>query len=227
MSRFIADFGRAGVPQEPDGRLFGPAFARNHGPIWAAIGPFLHKQSGNVLELGSGTGQHIIEFARATPQLVWWPSDIIPTHLASIEAWRQHTNLANLRAPQRIDLGNADWTWDANGGAGGPLAAMICINVLHIAPWSVSQNLLAGAGRFLRADGRLFVYGPFMRNGAHTASSNAAFDASLRAENPDWGVRDTADLAVAAESAGLILADATEMPANNLVLAFARALRQN
>ena len=149
-------------------------------------------RSGDVLELGSGTGQHIAAFARRTPQLTWWPSDIYPSHLASIEAWRRHAGLANLRAPQRIDLADPAWTWTADGQAGGTLAAMLCINVLHISPWRVSQNLIAGAGRLLRDGGRLFVYGPFMRDGAHTAPSNAAFDASLRAENPEWGVRDVA-----------------------------------
>ena len=227
MPKFVTDFGSIGRPAESDGRLHAPAFERNHDAIWSTMAPSLREKSGDVLELGSGTGQHIVDFARATPQLVWWPSDVVPSHLTSIEAWRQHAKLANLRAPQRIDLGNAGWTWRVNGEAGGKLAAMICINVLHIAPWSVSQNLLTGAGRFLRADGRLFVYGPFMRNGTHTAPSNAAFDASLRAENPDWGVRDVADLAATAEKAGLTLAETFEMPANNLVLAFARALGQN
>ena len=187
MPKFVTDFGSIGRPAESDGRLHAPAFERNHAAIWSAMAPFLREQSGDVLELGSGTGQHIAEFARATPQLVWWPSDVVPSHLASIEAWRQHAGLANLRAPQRIDLSDAGWMWNADGEAGGKLAAMICINVLHIAPWHVSQNLLAGAGRYLRVDGRLFVYGPFMRNGAHTAPSNAAFDASLRAENPGLG----------------------------------------
>jgi hypothetical protein len=99
---------------------------------------------------------------------------------------------------------------------------MLCINVLHISPWSVSRNLIAGAGRFLRPGGRLFVYGPFMRDGVHGAPSNAAFDASLRAENPDWGVRDLRDLETLAQTHGLILAEAVPMPANNLVLVFAR-----
>ena len=227
MPKFVTDFAKLGRPPERDGRLHAPAFERNHGAIWSAIAPLLHEQGGDVLELGSGTGQHIAGFAQQTPQLTWWPSDIVPSHLVSIEAWRQHANLANLRAPQRIDLTQPDWTWTANGKSGGELAAMICINVLHIAPWHVSQNLLAGAGRLLRADGRLFVYGPFMRDHKHTAPSNAAFDASLRAEDPDWGVRDVADLAATADQAGLTLADVTEMPANNLVLVFARSLRQN
>jgi Protein of unknown function (DUF938) len=100
---------------------------------------------------------------------------------------------------------------------------MLCINVLHIAPWRVSQNLMAGAGRLLRPGGRLFIYGPFKRDGVHTAPSNAAFDATLRAENPDWGVRDVADLSALAQAAGLSLAQTVPMPANNLVLAFVRA----
>jgi hypothetical protein len=104
---------------------------------------------------------------------------------------------------------------------------MLCINVLHISPWRVSQNLFAGAGRLLRAGGRLFVYGPFKRDGEHTAPSNAAFDATLRAENPEWGVRDVRDLCMLADKNGLSLAEITAMPANNLVLAFTRAVRQN
>ena len=107
------------------------------------------------------------------------------------------------------------------------LTAILCINVLHISPWRVSQNLFTGAGRLLRDDGRLFLYGPFMHNGAHTAPSNAAFDATLRAENQEWGVRDIRDLRALADQAGLSLTEITAMPANNLVLAFARALRQN
>jgi len=227
MPKFVVDFGSIGTPPTPDGRLEGSAFARNHDAIWSAMAEFLRDRTGDVLELGSGTGQHIAEFARRTPQLIWWPSDIYESHLKSISAWRAYSHLENLRAPQRIDLSNLDWIWAANGAAAGELTAMLCINVLHISPWHVSQNLLAGAGRCLRDDGRLFVYGPFMREHAHTAPSNAAFDASLRAENPEWGLRDVADLAATAEQAGLMLAAITEMPANNLVLAFVRRVRQN
>ncbi len=227
MPKFVVDFETAGKPPEPDGRLFGPAFERNHNAIWSAIAAFLSAQTGAVLELGSGTGQHIAEFARRMPGLTWWPSDIYPSHLASIEGWRRHAGLANLRAPQRIDLADPAWSWTADGQPRTALAAMLCINVLHISPWSVSQNLIAGAGRYLRDGGRLFVYGPFMRDGQHTATSNAAFDQSLRAENPAWGVRDVADLNTLALDAGLAAAEITAMPANNLVLAFARAVRQN
>jgi SAM-dependent methyltransferase len=223
MPKFVVEFGKAGAPPAPDGRLDGPAFHRNHDAIWSAMAGFLSAQKGDVLELGSGTGQHIAEFARLAPDLTWWPSDIYPSHLASIEAWRRHAGLANLRVPQRIDLTDPAWSWTADGQAGAALTAMLCINVLHIAPWRVAQNLIAGAGRLLREEGRLFAYGPFMRDGAHTAPSNAAFDASLRAENPDWGVRDLADLNALAQDAGLTAAEIVPMPANNLVLAFARS----
>ena len=225
MAEFVVEFGKSGTPAAPDGRLDGPAFHRNHEPIWSALAPCLGTQSGDVLELGSGTGQHAAEFARRTPNLTWWPSDIYPSHLASIEAWRRHAALANLRAPQRIDLTDAAWAWTGDGS--GALTAMLCINVLHISPWRVAQNLIAGARRYLRDGGRLFVYGPFKRGGEHTAPSNAAFDASLRAENPQWGVRDVNDLDALARDAGLTPAEITAMPANNLVLAFARASHQN
>jgi SAM-dependent methyltransferase len=227
MAEFVVDFGKSGAPAAPDGRLDGPAFHRNHDAIWSAMAGLLSAQAGDVLELGSGTGQHATTFAGRSPQLTWWPSDIFPSHLTSIEAWRQHTGLANLRAPQRIDLGDPAWTWIADKQAGASLAAMLCVNVLHISSWAVSQNLIAGAGRYLRDGGRLFVYGPFMRDGQHTAPSNAAFDQSLRAENPAWGVRDVADLNALAHKAGLAAAEISPMPANNLVLAFARAVRQN
>jgi len=227
MVKFVVDYAKTGASPAPDGRLDAPAFHRNHDPIWSAIAQFLGERTGDVLELGSGTGQHAATFARRAPQLTWWPSDIYPSHLKSIAAWREHADLPNLRAPQRIDLGDANWTWSADGFAGRPLAAILCLNVLHISPWIVSENLLAGAGRLLRPDGRLFIYGPFMRDGAHTAPSNADFDASLRAENPAWGVRDVDALRAFGEEAGLSLAEITPMPANNLVLAFARAVRQN
>jgi hypothetical protein len=227
MAEFVVEFGKSATPSAADGRLDGPAFHRNHDAIWSAISGFLSARSGDVLELGSGTGQHAATFAGRTPQLTWWPSDIYPSHLASIAAWRQHAGLANLRAPQRIDLGDPAWVWTADGQPGGALAAMLCINVLHISPWQVSQNLIAGAGRYLAGDGRLFVYGPFIRSGQHTAPSNAEFDVSLRAKNPEWGVRDLNDLGALAQDAGLTLAETVPMPANNLVLAFARAAQRN
>ena len=220
MAEFVVEFGKKGAA--PGGGLDAPAFHRNHDAIWSAIGPFLSVQSGDVLELGSGTGQHVTTFAALTPQLTWWPSDIYPSHLSSIEAWRRHTGLRNVRAPQRIDLIDPIWTYSTGSESSDQLTAMLCINVLHISPWAVAQNLFAGAGRFLSGGGRLFVYGPFKRDGEHTAPSNAAFDDSLRAEHPEWGVRDVTDLNTLARDAELGAATITPMPANNLVLAFTR-----
>jgi SAM-dependent methyltransferase len=227
MVKFVVDFAKTGTPPAPDGRLDAPAFHRNHEAIWSTIAPFLGTQTGDVLELGSGTGQHAVTFARRAPQLLWWPSDIFRSHLESIAAWRQHEALPNLRAPQYIDLTVSDWRWQGGEPSDRRITAILCINVLHISPWRVSQNLFTGAGRLLRDDGRLFLYGPFMHNGAHTAPSNAGFDATLRAENREWGVRDIRNLRALADQAGLSLTEITAMPANNLVLAFARALRQN
>jgi hypothetical protein len=218
MARFVVEFGKDGTPPAEEGRLDAPAFHRNQEPIWQALAPHLAAASGHVLELGSGTGQHTVTYAALTPALTWHPSDLQETHLASIAAWRARTDLPNVAPPQRVDLTEPGWTWKP----GGPLTAMLCINVLHVSPWSVAQNLFAGAGRYLATHGRLFVYGPFMRDGTHTAPSNAEFDRSLRARNPDWGVRDMRDLAALATTSGLALAEIVPMPADNFVLVFAR-----
>jgi SAM-dependent methyltransferase len=227
MVKFVVKYGKDSEPPVSDGRLDAPAFHRNHEPIWLAISSFLSTQSGDVLEIGSGTGQHVTEFARRAPHLNWWPSDIHDSHLKSIAAWRAHAGLENLHARQPIDLADPLWTWTSPGGKGRPLTALLCINVLHISPWSISRNLISGAGRLLKEGARLFVYGPFKRGGAHTAPSNAQFDATLRAENPEWGVRDVDNLNPLAQDAGLTTAEISPMPANNLVLAFTRKLRQN
>jgi SAM-dependent methyltransferase len=219
MPDFVVEFGQDKEPP-PDGRLHGPAFARNHAPIWSVMGPFLAGRGGHVLEVGSGTGQHVVDYAGHTPALTWWPSDINPRHLASIAAWWANAKLANVQAPAPIDLMAADW--DAGLPVPDPLLAILCINVLHISPWRVTENLLAGAARRLAPDGRLFVYGPFMRDGAHTAPSNAALDASLRTENTEWGVRDTREIAAVAARCGLRLAETTPMPRDNFTLVIDR-----
>lgn len=227
MVKFVVEYGKDTEPPAADGRLDGPAFHRNHDPIWSAIAGFLSTQTGDVLEIGSGTGQHVTEFARRAPHLIWWPSDIYDAQLKSIAAWRAHAELENLRAPQRIDVSIADWDWRTDEAAGRLLAAILCINVLHISPEHVAQNLFSRAGHLLQPGGHLFIYGPFMRDGVHIAPSNAAFDATLRAKNPQWGVRDVRDLRTLADRAGLSLTEISPMPANNLVLVFTRALRQS
>jgi SAM-dependent methyltransferase len=222
MAEYVVEFGKDGRA-EADSRLDAAAFHRNHAPIWAVLQPFLAGQSGDVLEAGSGTGQHVVHFARHSPGIVWWPSDLNEAHLKSIAAWRAHSGLPNIRPPRRIDVSDPGWD-AAMAAAGGPakLLALFCANVIHIAPWRVAEGLFAGAGRALRDDGRLFLYGPFKRDGQHTAESNAAFDASLRQNNPEWGVRDIADVEKLAAVNGLRLAERFEMPANNMILMFAK-----
>ncbi len=223
MAEYVVEFGKDGRPVEPDGRLDAPAFHRNHPSIWAVLEKFLKGKSGDVLEAGSGTGQHVTDFARQTPEITWWPSDLNDAHLKSINAWRAHARLPNIRAPLRIDLSDPAWCPTMHDGNGpGPLLAVFCANVIHIAPWRVAEGLFAGAARYLRTDGRLFLYGPFKRDGKHTAPSNAVFDSSLRDNDPEWGVREIADVKALAESVGLKLAEIAEMPANNLILAFER-----
>ena len=224
MAEYVVEFGKDGRPVEPDGRLDATAFHRNHEAIWSVLQRYLAAETGDVVEAGSGTGQHVVYFARQAPDIVWWPSDLNEQHLKSIAAWRGHSGLGNVRPPQRIDVSDPAWCLAPHGGSGpGRLLAIFCANVIHIAPWRVAEGLFAGAGRLLRADGWLFLYGPFKRDGAHTAVSNAVFDSSLRDNNPEWGVRDIAELEKLALAAGLHLVEIAEMPANNLVLAFGRS----
>ena len=224
MAEYVVEFGKDGSPVEADGRLDAEAFHRNHQPIWAVLQRYLDGKSGDVLETGSGTGQHAVHFAAHSPGIVWWPSDLNERHLQSIAAWRAFSGLPNIKPPLKLDLADPDWSEATRTGGGPPsLLAIFCANVIHIAPWRVAEGLFAGAGRVLQEGGYLFLYGPFKRNGKHTALSNAVFDASLRENNPDWGVRDIADLEKLASSCGLALREVVEMPANNLILMFARS----
>jgi hypothetical protein len=224
MAEYVVEFGKDGRPVEPDGRLDAAAFHRNHAPIWAVLQPFLSGKSGDVVEAGSGTGQHVVHFAKHTPGITWWPSDLNERHLKSIEAWRAHAGLPNIRPPLRIDLTDPAWCPAMHDGSGpSELLAVFCANVIHIAPWRVAEGLFAGAGRYLRADGRLYLYGPFKREGKHTAMSNAVFDTSLREQDAEWGVRDIADLEKLAAGVGLALIETVPMPANNMILVFGRS----
>jgi Protein of unknown function (DUF938) len=223
MAEYVVEFGKDGRPVEPDGRLDAPAYHRNHQAIRAVLQRYLAEKIGDVIETGSGTGQHVVDFARHMPEITWWPSDLNEQHLKSIAAWRAHAALPNLRPPLRIDLSDPTWCPEMlkdNGPA--KLLAVFCANVIHIAPWRVAEGLLAGAGRYLFDGGRLFLYGPFKRNDKHTAVSNAVFDASLRESNPDWGVREIEDVERLAGRVGLGLIEIVEMPANNLTLVFER-----
>ena len=219
-------------PSEPlgegDSRLDSAAFHRNHVPIWEVLSRFLQGETGNVLEVGSGSGQHVVEFARQAPKLVFWPSDLEPRNLDSIEAWRRHAQVQNVEPARRIDLTAPDWGLGADDSARlTELTAIFCANVLHISPWATTVGLMRGAAQRLRPGGRLFLYGPFKEDGQHTAPSNEAFDASLRARDPEWGVRDLGDVRDEAHKQHLVLADVVSMPANNRIAIFESGFRED
>src|ERR1043165_1309076 len=203
-----------------DQRLFSPAAARNNAPILAVLKRVLPAH-GVVLEIGCGTGEHAVHFAGAMPGLTWLPSDPDADSRASTASWIRFTGLSNVRPPLDIDVCATEWGVEQTA----PVDAIVSLNMVHISPWTASLGLFAGAGRLLRGGGLLFLYGPFMRDGVHTAPSNAAFDASLKASNPAWGVRDIADLERVAESSGLSLHETIEMPANNMSLVFSNGSR--
>jgi len=189
-----------------------PATARNREPIREVLARVLPAR-GTVLEIASGSGEHAVYFAGVFPALAWQPSDASGSALASIAAWRAEAGLANLRAPIELDVTTAVW----------PIAqadAIVCINLVHISPWQATLGLFAGAARVLAAGALLYLYGPYRFAGAFTAASNAAFDRSLRERDPQWGVRDVADLELAARGHGFVLGDTIAMPANNHSLVF-------
>ncbi|HEV7439084.1 MAG TPA: DUF938 domain-containing protein [Methylobacterium sp.] len=196
----------------PEDALHAPATLLNGAPILAVLARVL-PGSGLVLEVAAGTGEHAVHFARGLPHLTWCPSDPDARALRSIAAHRAEAGLPNLMGPLALDAAAAAWPL--------PRAdAVVAINLVHIAPWSASVGLMAGAGRLLPAGGPLVLYGPFREPGVPTAPGNAAFDADLRARDPDWGLRDRAPVTQLAEEHGLILAERIPMPANNLTLVF-------
>jgi SAM-dependent methyltransferase len=199
-----------------DARLYAPAAARNRQPILNVLQQHL-PPSGLVLEVASGTGEHVVHFAQACPALTFQPSDPDPAHRASIDAWRAALGLANVRPAVALDVMAQSWPVEAAD-------ALVCINMIHISPWAAAEGLMRGAGRLLPPGGLLYLYGPYKRGGQHTAPSNAAFDAGLRAQNPAWGVRDLEAVAALAAVQGFGGPVVIEMPANNLSLLFRKAV---
>jgi SAM-dependent methyltransferase len=193
-------------------RLSAPAAQRNAEPILDVLRGALPAH-GTVLEIASGTGQHAVHFAAALPGVVWQPSDADARARASIAAWRAHAGLANLREPLDLDVCQEPWPI-------GAVAAVVCINMIHIAPWEAAQALMKGAGARIATGGSLVLYGPYRRGGAHTAPSNEAFDADLRARDPAWGVRDMEDVEALGEAQGFVCEARVAMPANNFSLVF-------
>ena len=191
-----------------------PAAARNREPILRVLreilpGPAL------VLEIASGTGEHAVWFSTALPHLTWQPTDLDPDGLNSIAAWRDKAGPPNLLPPLRLDAAADTW----------PVVqadAVVAINMVHIAPWTATQGLIAGASRVMTPGGLLFLYGPFREAGEHTSAGNAAFDADLRARDPSWGIRDLEDVATVADRNGFREPERIAMPANNRSVVFRR-----
>ncbi|UPY36671.1 DUF938 domain-containing protein [Sediminicoccus sp. KRV36] len=197
-------------PGAADARRFAPAAARNRDALLACLAGIL-PQAGLVLEVASGTGEHAVHVAASLPGLIWQPSDPAAEARASIDAWA--AGVANIRPALALDA--SAWPWPITQAD-----ALLCVNMIHIAPWAACLGLLRGAGAILPPGAPLVLYGPFIRAGIETAASNLDFDASLRARDPAWGLRALEDVAAAASGFGL--EQVIEMPANNLTVVFRR-----
>ncbi|MGO4304985.1 DUF938 domain-containing protein [Cupriavidus sp. RAF12] len=197
---------------DPSARRMAPATDRNREAILAVLRDVL-PASGTVLEIASGTGQHAVHFAGALPGVTWQPSDPDATSRESIAAWTAHAGVSNVLPPLAIDVCAEPWGIDR-------VAAMVCINMVHISPWAATEALFAGAGKRLGPGGVLYLYGPYRRNGAHTAPSNEAFDTQLRAADAEWGVRDMEAVIALGAAQGMTCDAPVAMPANNFSLVF-------
>ena len=198
-----------------DARRTAAHVGRNAAPIVDVLRGVLPDE-GLVLEVASGSGEHALHFARAFPHLLWQPTDADPVGLRSIDAWRAASALPNLLAPVFLDAAAERWPVES-------AAAILCINMVHISPWSATIGLLAGAERLLVPGAPLYLYGAYRQAGVTTAPSNEAFDRSLRERNPEWGLRNLEDVVAAATLHGLTLADVVRMPANNLSVVLRRS----
>lgn len=198
-----------------DRRIFASSTARNRGPILNVLREIL-PTNGAALEIASGAGEHAMFFAAAFPDLTFYPSDPSAEARESIAAWIAAAGVANVRAPLDLDVEKIPWPI-------GAADALICINMIHISPWSATEALFEGARRTLPVNAPLYLYGPYRRSGAHTAPSNAEFDAGLRARNAAWGVRDLEAVAEIARGKGFGEPQIMEMPANNLSVIFRRS----
>ena len=187
-----------------------PAALRNRDSIADVLAEWLPRE-GLILEVASGTGEHIVHFAQRFPGLDWQPSDVNEDALGSIAAWRRETAIDNVREPLPIDVMAPGWPIDRAD-------ALLCINMVHISPWAAALGLLDGAARILPRDGPLILYGPWFKDDIDTAPSNLAFDSDLKRRDPAWGIRRVEEFAAEANRRGLKLAETRRMPANNLML---------
>jgi SAM-dependent methyltransferase len=204
-------------------RLDFPSAGRNANVIAKVLATELSSEPCAVLEIASGSGQHGVHFCKAMPNLSWWPTDLDAAHLNSINAWRTHADLTDrIHTATALDVCAENWRLGQNQkGWPQTFDAMVNINMIHISPWAATLGLMEGAAQVLRPGGVLVLYGPFKKNGQHTAPSNVDFDESLKSRNPTWGVRDRDEVAAIARAQGLTLRTEIAMPANNFSLVFA------
>ena len=205
-----------------DARQYAPATQRNREPILEVLLQVL-PTTGTILEVASGTGEHAVYFAPRLSPRQWLPSEQNPLLRASVRALAEECPSDNLYPPLELDASAPIWGVEKGNLPDSPIVAIVNINMIHISPWSACLGLMAGAGRILPNGGILYLYGPFKQNGEHTASSNAAFDQSLKERNPEWGVRNLEDVIEAAKTQDLTFKEIYQMPANNLSVVFQRA----
>jgi hypothetical protein len=201
-----------------DARQYAPATLRNREPILKILSEILPTKT-SILEIASGTGEHAIFFASELKLCRWIPSDVNFLARESIVAWKNACLVDNLELPLLIDVTQNNWQQQLRNRE---INAIVNINMIHIAPWQACLGLIQGAGEILPSGGILYFYGPYKRNGEHTAPSNASFDHSLRDRNPLWGVRDLEVVVETAAAQNLKLQQVIEMPANNLSVIFSR-----
>ena len=197
-----------------DHRQYAPATLRNRDFILDVLREVLPGR-GEILEIASGSGEHVVHFAENLPGLVFQPSDPNPEALQSVVSWVKDTGVTNVRAPIALDASQSPWPIASADG-------IICINMIHISPWDATLGLIKGAAVILSPGAPFYLYGPYKREGFETAPSNQAFDRSLRNHNPAWGLRDLEAVAAMAQSVGLSIPTITKMPANNLSVVFRR-----
>jgi len=204
-----------------DHRLDFPATRRNADAILNVLKPLFGAGPKTVLEIASGSGQHAVHMTAACPPLTWWPTDLDPDHIASIEAWRQDADARAIQPATLLDVTHPTWRkGEPRNDWPHRFDAIVNANMIHIAPWQAAEGLVEGAAHHLIDRGFLYFYGPFKRGGKHTAESNAAFDADLRARNAAWGVRDLDEVEALANRHGFKLDQTHQMPANNLSVVF-------
>ena len=217
MIKLVVDFSKDIDQDLTDGRLNAPAFHRNYRAIAEVLQETLTYDSGNILEIGSGTGQHITHFGQCFPHYTWWPSDPQPEHIESIEAWRIYSGIQNIRHATQLDA-TQDWDLDTKSPSLQEFVAVFSANVAHISPWVVTQNIIAKASKHLMPEGQLILYGPYSRQGDMLSEGNINFDRALRDQSSEWGIRDVDDVNDEASRHEMVVERIFDMPANNSML---------